>query len=314
MDNSLKKLQPLAISIAVVAALAWLAYFIAPAVKDPAESFLETSAQAMGIRFLFLAIGGVIALLICYFTRRSELWNVTAQQVAFMVIGSLIYGVFAWLFNGVTFSIPAVSQVSFRPAVIFPVFFGYMFGPVVGFTTGTAGNIIGDLFVGTVSPHWSMANGLIGLIAGTVKMFADRKQAVDVGTILTGVGGLIAAVLYLIYPTTMIALPPDYKAAPITWLMGYSVLIGCAVAIAVRFIFPNRQQWVAAVLWGCVGNIVGLSLASLADIWVNQYALADAMVGEFIPAAGANIIAIAVLIPLLLFVYEVSQEQTLEES
>jgi hypothetical protein len=312
MNDSLKKLQPLSISILVVAVLAWLAYFIAPAVKPVTESFLDTTPQAMGIRFLFLAIGGMIALLICYFTRDSELWDVTAQQVAFMGIGSLIYGVFAWLFNGATFAIPAVSQVSLRPAIIFPIFFGYIFGPVVGFTTGAAGNIIGDLFVGTVSPHWSLANGLIGLIAGAAKIFADRKQAVDVGTILTGAGGLIAVVFYLIYPTTMIALPPDYKAAPITWLMGYSVLIGCALTIAVRFILPNRQRWVAAVLWGSVGNIVGLSLASLADMWVNKYQLADAMVGEFIPAAGANIIAVAILIPLLLFVYETSQEQNEE--
>ena len=48
-------------------------------------------------------------------------------------------------------------------------FFGYAFGPVVGFFTGLVGNAVGDQISGwgaLTSWNWSIANGLVGLIAG----------------------------------------------------------------------------------------------------------------------------------------------------
>ena len=52
---------------------------------------------------------------------------------------------------------PRVSQVSLRPAIAIPMFFGYAFGPVVGFFTGAVGNMFGDALTGFgLSPQWSI--------------------------------------------------------------------------------------------------------------------------------------------------------------
>ena len=47
------------------------------------------------------------------------------------------------------------------------LFFGVVFGPVVGFFTGAIGNTIGDLISGYgIVWFWEIGNGLVGLIAG----------------------------------------------------------------------------------------------------------------------------------------------------
>jgi hypothetical protein len=43
---------------------------------------------------------------------------------------------------------------------------------------------------------------------------------------------------------------------------------------------------------------------------VNGYSLVTAVVGEFLPAAGPNLIQAAILVPLLLVAYRVVQKQT----
>jgi hypothetical protein len=66
-------------------------------------------------------------------------------------IGAALYAIFSFIFNGSVFVVPSVSQVALRPAIVIPMFFGYTFGPVVGFFTGAVvqddfpdGGLIGD--------------------------------------------------------------------------------------------------------------------------------------------------------------------------
>ena len=315
MNDSYKNLQNLGICILVLAALAFVAYFVAPVVKPVEESFLDVSPQAMGIRFLFMGLGALAVLGICYVTREHSAWEISAQKIVYMAIGALMYGVFAWMFNGATFNIPALSQVSLRPAVVLPVFFGFTFGPAVGFMVGAGGNLIGDLFVGYVSPHWTLANGIIGLFAGLAMLFENKKQSWNVGAAIAGVGGIAAVAFFFANPNPEFNPPPDFIRTRLSLFMGLSVLVGCGLALAVRFAFPNRPNWGEAAVWGAAGNVIGLALASVADIWVNQYTAFDTMVGQFIPAAGPNAIAIAILMPLLLAVYaSVQQAEAQAES
>jgi uncharacterized membrane protein len=308
MTNPFKKMQGLALSLLAFGALTLLAYFIAPIAKPIGESGLDNGAQAVGLRFLFLGVGAALILALCYFTREHSAWAVSSREVAYMAVGATLHAVFVWLFNGVTFPLPALSQVALRPAVILPVFFGFVFGPVVGFMSGAVGSLIGDLFVGAVNPQWAFAYGIIGLFAGLPTIFADKKQSLNIVTGFVALSGVVAAIFYLANPTTEFSPPPDFAPTNISFFLGISVAVGAALAVLVRFAFPNRPNWGVAVLWGAAGNLIGLAAASKADLWTQSDTLAEAMVGKFIPAAGPNLIALAILVPVLMAVYASAKE------
>jgi hypothetical protein len=75
--------------------------------------------------------------------------------------------------------------------------------------------------------------------------------------------------------------------------------VGFVLVLIVRFAFGSNLDIAAAVTWGMLGNILGILFAALSDIWVNGFSLAAAIVGEFLPAAGPNLIFAAILVPLL---------------
>ena len=54
----------------------------------------------------------------------------------------------------------------------------------------------------------------------------------------------------------------------------------------------------------------GGGFAALADIWINGYSFATAIIGEFAPAAGPNILNSMILTPILLAAYEAVQART----
>ena len=81
--------------------------------------------------------------------------------------------------------------------------------------------------------------------------------------------------------------------------------------IALRFLLERIDIDLAAVnIWGTLGIIAGIGFAAIADIWVNGYSLATAMIGEFAPAAGPNILNSMVLTPILLAAYRAVQSRT----
>jgi hypothetical protein len=59
-----------------------------------------------------------------------------------------------------------------------------------------------------------------------------------------------------------------------------------------------------------LGNILGIGFAAISDIWINGYSPATAIVGEFLPAAGPNLIFAAILVPLLVVAYAAVQKQS----
>lgn len=268
------------------------------------------------MRFVFVIIGLLIAFAIYWFTREHEIWEVGTREVVYMAIGAALYAIFSYLFNGTVFVVPSVSQVALRPAIIFPMFFGYTFGPVVGFFTGAVGNMFGDALTGFgVFPQWSVGNGLIGLIAGLVHLFPNKRRSLDIllgtGTVLT----LLVTVYYLLNrntPNTLFFDPANnvFGDAPISLLAGLSLLIGLVLVAVVRFAFGQNIDIAAAVTWGMLGNIIGLLFAAISDIWINGYPPAVAIVGEFIPSAGPNLIFAAILLPLLVLAYASVRRQS----
>jgi uncharacterized membrane protein len=196
------------------------------------------------------------------------------------------------------------------------MFFGYAFGPVVGFFTGAVGNTFGDALTGFgLFPQWSIGNGLVGMIAGLPFLFGDKKRSLNTILWVGGALAVLGAILYFLNPTQPNTLFYDpnnniFGDAPITLFAGISLLVGFVLVLIVFFAFGQNLDIAAAVTWGMLGNLIGIGFASLSDIWVNGYSPVAAIVGEFLPAAGPNLIFAAILVPLLVVAYGSVQRQS----
>ncbi|HEX7434194.1 MAG TPA: ECF transporter S component [Anaerolineaceae bacterium] len=268
------------------------------------------------LRFVFVAVGLLIAFGVYYFSRDNKMWEVGTRQVVYMAIGAALYAIFSFLFNGTVFVVPSVSQVALRPAIAIPMFFGYTFGPVVGFFTGAVGNMFGDALTGFgLSPQWSIGNGLIGLVSGLVFLFQDKKKSLNTVLIVSGVLAAIALALFALNPATqnkvyINAAANVFGDQPISIIAGISVIVGFLLVLIVRFAFGKRIDLGAAVTWAMLGNFIGLGFAAISDIWINGYPPAVAIVGEFLPSAGPNLIFAAILVPILVAAYAAVQQQS----
>lgn len=268
------------------------------------------------LRFVFVLIGLLIAFGIYYATRTNKIWEVGTREVVWMAIGAALYAVLSWVFNGTVFFVPSLSQVSLRPAIAIPMFFGYAFGPVVGFFSGAVGNMFGDALTGFgLSPQWSIGNGLVGLIAGLAMLLPNRKKALDTVFYISGALVLAGALIYLLNRSqaNMLFFDVDnniFGDAQISPLAAFSLVIGFVLVLLVRFLFRDNIDAAAAVTWSMLGNILGIGFAAISDIWINGFSPAAAIVGEFLPAAGPNLIFAAILVPLLVAAYAAVQRQS----
>lgn len=267
------------------------------------------------LRFAFVGLGLLIVFVVYLITRGSGAWDVGTRQVVYMAIGAALYAVLSYLFNGTVFLVPSVSQVALRPAIAIPMFFGYAFGPTVGLFTGAVGNMFGDALTGFgLSPQWSVGNGLIGMIAGMAALFADKKKGLNVVLIISVALAAIATVIYALNPGQANLLyynPPAnvFGDQNISLFAGLSAVVGLVLAVIVRFAFGKNVDVAAAVTWSMLGNFVGIGFAAISDIWVNGYTPAVAIVGEFLPAAGPNLIFAAILVPILVVAYAAVQRR-----
>jgi energy-coupling factor transport system substrate-specific component len=112
---------------------------------------------------------------------KNKLWQFGTREVVFAAIGAALYGVLSWVTN--ILAIPGSANVSVRPAVAIPMFFGVAFGPIVGFIAGFLGNIIGDLLSGYGFWFWwDLGNGIQALIPGLI--FLSIVNYRDFGSIM----------------------------------------------------------------------------------------------------------------------------------
>jgi len=313
-----KKLTNILIFLVVVLAFFALVMFVLGAgeAREGALFNFSVDQSTVVLRFVFVAVGLLIAFVVYYATRENAAWEVGTRQVVWMAIGAALYAVFSWLFNGTVFVVPSLSQVSLRPAIAIPMFFGYAFGPVVGFFSGAVGNMFGDALTGFgLSPQWSIGNGLVGFVAGLWMLFKDRKQSMN--TVLWVSAGLsvLAALLFFTNrgEANMLFYDVDngiFGDAQISLFAGISLLVGLVLVLIVRFAFASNEDVAAAVTWGMLGNLLGIGFAAISDIWINGFSLAAAVVGEFLPAAGPNLIFAAILVPLLVGAYAAVQKQS----
>lgn len=313
-----KSLTNVAISLGVILVFFAIVMFVLGAgeAQEGALFNFSVDQSTVVLRFVFVIVGLLIAFAVYYATKENAAWEVGTRQVVWMAIGAALYAVFSYLFNGTVFVVPSISQVALRPAIAIPMFFGYAFGPVVGFFTGAVGNMFGDALTGFgLSPQWSIGNGLIGFIAGLATLFKDRKQSMNTVLYTSGALVLITALIYFLNRNTpnMLFFDPEnniFGDAGITLFAGLSIVVGFILVVGVRYAFASNENVAAAVTWGMLGNILGLLFASLSDIFINGLTLPATIVGQFLPAAGPNLIFAAVLVPLLVGAYAAVQRQS----
>jgi uncharacterized membrane protein len=196
------------------------------------------------------------------------------------------------------------------------MFFGYAFGPAVGLFTGAVGNMFGDALTGFgLSPQWSVGNGLVGMIAGMAWLFEDKKKSINVVLILSIIVAAIATVIFFLNRNqpNMLFFDPEnniFGDQQISLFAGLSAVVGLILVLAVRYAFGKNIDVAAAVTWSMLGNFLGIGFAAISDIWINGFPPAVAIVGEFLPAAGPNMIFAAILVPILVAAYAAVQRQT----
>jgi energy-coupling factor transport system substrate-specific component len=145
---------------------------------------------------------------------RDRLWAIDSRVIVYAAIGAALYGVLAWI----QVLIPGTTNVTVRPAFALVPFFGFAFGPIVGLFTGLVGNMIGDQLAGFGALtywNWSIANGLVGFIAGLAPLYLGRMMAGSLTqrAIAGAIAGAIAVIVGFLFSfTDMIVSAMDFNA------------------------------------------------------------------------------------------------------
>ena len=165
---------------------------------------------------------------------KKSLWQFGTREVVYSAIGAALYGVFSWATNFL--ALPAAGNISLRPAVAIPMFFGIAFGPWVGFLSGFVGNVLGDFLSGYgFWWAWDLGNGLMGFIPGlialSIKSFRDGKS-------------ILLAELFVILGAAIGMLVPSLLEIPLsgidlnTALVGYFLPAGLSNAVNGLILVP----------------------------------------------------------------------------
>ncbi len=111
---------------------------------------------------------------------KKSLFQFGTREVVYAAIGAALYAVLSIATNFL--QIPAAANVSIRPAVAIPMFFGIAFGPWAGLISGLVGNLISDLISGYgFWPWWDLGNGLMGFIPGLIWLnIASFRAGMDI--------------------------------------------------------------------------------------------------------------------------------------
>jgi len=158
--------------------------------------------------------------------------SMSRRLLVMALLGAALYAVF----NVVAFEIqlPYTENVSVRPHYGLLTFFGFAFGPGVGFAAGFLGNTIGDwITIGEPfgSWHWSVANGLVGVVAGLVGGWtAWRLMPLRRTASVAAMASLLATVIGFTFIWIELVIQPELGADLILTKEFLPVLLGNGIA------------------------------------------------------------------------------------
>lgn len=233
-------------------------------------------------------------------TAESPAWRVNTRRIVIMAAGTAVYVFLAYVFNAMLEI--SVGQVAVQPQICLPILLGYAFGPAVGFFSGSVGNLLGDFVAGWgVFPAWHLGSGVTGMVAGLAAVLTDKgRDPRSISNLVIATIAVTAGVVFV------------HPRAPEPWtgevqnfsFWAWALLIGGAVMVANTVLLQEISVDLAAInLWGTMGILAGNAFASLAHIWIYEYGLATAVIGEFAPAAATDILNLIVFTPIVLAAY-----------
>ncbi|GII62744.1 hypothetical protein Skr01_28290 [Sphaerisporangium krabiense] len=131
---------------------------------------------------------------------RRPLLDVSSRTVVYGAVGAALYAALG-LFS---FLIPGTQNVTVRPAFALVPFFGKRFGVIAGAFTGLVGNLLIDLAQGAGLAYWnwSVANGLVGALAGLIFAVLPPITGEAPRLVVTAVGALVATAAGLLFVAT----------------------------------------------------------------------------------------------------------------
>ncbi len=161
-------------------------------------------------------------------------WSITTRTIVYAAIGAAIMGFMNSLTYGI--GIPG-TEISVRPHYGILTFFGFAFGPIVGFITGFLGGVIGDTLTGWgafTSWHWSVANGLVGLVAGLFPfLMASRMTSAGSKALVAAVAGVVAVIVGFLFIFIELIIQPELGFNYILTVEYIPVVIANCIAAAI---------------------------------------------------------------------------------
>jgi energy-coupling factor transport system substrate-specific component len=162
-------------------------------------------------------------------------WAITTRVIVYSAIGAALYAVFNWISFAI--QIPGAESVAVRPHYGLLTFFGFAFGPIVGFLTGFVGNVVGDQLTGWgafTSWHWSLANGAAGLIAGLFPIWmASRMTSIGSKAAWAAVAGVVATIVGFLFVFLGLIVTPEMDFNTILTTEYIPVVIANSIAAAI---------------------------------------------------------------------------------
>lgn len=167
----------------------------------------------------------------------AKLWAVTSRTIVFGAIGAALYGVLGSL----SFFIPG-TLVAVRPAIAIIPFIGLRFGPVAGFFTGAVGNAIVDQITGSgflTYWNWSIANGLVGMVAGVLAHYWKDPDKITPQLIRAAVIAVLAVAIGQLFTITDLFLGSTF----VYWLGVYGLATLVTGVTAVILVPALDRVW-----------------------------------------------------------------------
>jgi uncharacterized membrane protein len=174
------------------------------------------------------------------------------SQVVRTIVGSLFLAILLILADIIYPFIPSLSlsyyDISLWPDVAVPMFFGYIFGPITGFTVGFLGVIIFHIFhPGGLSLGIELSLSLEGLLMGlATRAMPERKKRETTGLLLCALLAVLSSFITLTFAILIDSITGDVFPPEIYIEINmYDAINGAIFTPIITFIYYRIKQAVA---------------------------------------------------------------------